>query len=942
MEDAPHQANSMTSFISSTMKPITENKLTKQIFLSFMILVFMGTLNMITYRVNAQTTDDDWATPVKLSFTGGADDPHVVIDNENRVHVFWQDMHNGKPMYTRLENGQWLEPDVFEVPPWLTNQAAVEEGGADARVMQVFSMNAFHLISDSIGYLHAFWVRENGALLYSRGNSSRAEYMDAWTIPVILSPSSVGISVTTDDRGRIYLANIRVDALEGVYYRLGTPGGGNWSEAQLLYSSNYFRGLTAVNANIDIAIDDQDGVYVVWDDPFIERVFLARSDDRGSTWGEPQEMDRRTETDGLDAVGPSKTMLWAKGEYIWFLWQAGHDGNSCMQYFQISRDHGDTWSPRASLPESLVWCPKSLYILGEYQDRTLVLLYFENYVVLLGWDWDEGRWTDLQSQFSLAYGFVHPITYRQVLLDEQRPILGGDGMLYIVGSDTGMGEDIWFTSRLLPATQPDFSTPTSTPRLQDWLLPETITIDQINFSPPALIADTEGHLHAFWSRVGGNSIYYSSKLGKDEPWTHPITLINSPGGEAGSPVVALTPDGQLILAWADLNTGELYLSWAVARHAGSPDFWAQPHTLPIQSIGAREPVIKIDMQGVIYLAYTIPLNENRGVYLIISNGSFLKREESQNRIFGDAWSQPLVVFDAVDAGWSMVGQSRLIINNGESFHMMWTQYSLPPESNPLAVFYARSEDGMVWSEAEVVADGEIQSAQIIRAEGNLHRVWQNKGGGRVTFWHQYSIDQGLSWSQPERVTGLEDVDGTPSLIADSAEGLHIVQLANVSSAGNSESSLILQDWILVEVEKSGQPVWIEQESLKLEEIGNPDAIVSLALPDGYLVALLLADVIDEESEEKEFRILYTSRRVDLSANPSISLPTLTSVSEEVGIKDITPVPSPIPQAVLSTERDGGRSPLFGSRWAGIAVGGIPAVLLVIWTVVVGVRRLRKQ
>src|SRR5688572_33064034 len=55
---------------------------------------------------SAQATDDPWAAPVNLSYSGAATNPDIVSDSEGFVHVVWQD-DVGNYVYSRFDGDQW-------------------------------------------------------------------------------------------------------------------------------------------------------------------------------------------------------------------------------------------------------------------------------------------------------------------------------------------------------------------------------------------------------------------------------------------------------------------------------------------------------------------------------------------------------------------------------------------------------------------------------------------------------------------------------------------------------------------------------------------------------------------------------------------------------------------------------------------------------------------
>ena len=119
--------------------------------------------------------------------------------------------------------------------------------------------------------------------------------------------------------------------------------------------------------------------------------------------------------------------------------------------------------------------------------------------------------------------------------------------------------------------------------------------------------------------------------------------------------------------------------------------WITPQLLPAPRESATWPSMVSDGESTIYVAYTIPLNEDRGVYLTRSEDD------------GDSWSDAISVFDGVEADWDLIGPASLTRTSDGTLHLIWTRWTQLPEMQAVAMAYARSEDGgQTWSETEML------------------------------------------------------------------------------------------------------------------------------------------------------------------------------------------------------------------------------------------------
>jgi hypothetical protein len=231
---------------------------------------------------------------------------------------------------------------------------------------------------------------------------------------------------------------------------------------------------------------------------------------------------------------------------------------------------------------------------------------------------------------------------------------------------------------------------------------------------------------------------------------------------------------------------------------------------------ARSPFM-LEAQGVVYVAYALPLNEGRGVFL------------TTTRDMGHTWSEPAVIFDAAAAGWAMVDQPRLALAADGSLHALFTRFSLPGGSGPLGLFYARSEDrGQTWSSPERVVERHVTWSRLVfhQMQG-LHRLWQETSGGRTQVVHQYSPDYGLNWSRSITIGSASTQGGAVDLALDSTGRLHLLQLVQDFSRRQS-----LQHWLW-----EGSR-WASNESLLLSETGElqTGSIHAAISPSGVLSA----------------------------------------------------------------------------------------------------------
>ena len=803
-------------------------------------------------------SDDDWSPPVNLSQSGSASDPIMIVDSEGIFHFLWYDEFAGF-VYASGDGGDWSVPEAVSLP---------------------FEESIPVLIADENGFIHAFWRDEDDILRYSKVNASSFPNATSWSLSLQLDESALDMDVAIDENGDIHLSYVRPLATAefppGIYYRRLNSGSSNWSSPILLYLSPYFRSLELPDSNVSIAttaVGEDVNVFVAWDNRPRERVYLARSSDGGETWSPPEEVDEPEE--GAVNPGPSNILVSAAEDSVLLLWQANRSESSCEQYYQFSNDAGETWSPRLRMFEGFVICPDEIQAFTS--DGGSIFLLNGVQVYLQAWDGE--MWSDPQLQQTLT-AFIDPETQRLVDFGCQYGLLSENRTFFVIGCDNGEGQDIWLTQRQLLDIASWY------PQEDVWSPVVRVTNSETRISSPVLIADETDRMHAFWSLAEtsdpsgpGSAIYYARW--EDGQWSQPELILTSPDGKADQPAAVSDAQNRLFVVWSGGLDGEIYFSQAEAGQAVIPSTWLEPIQLPALQKAGSTPNVFIDHDGVVNVTYAIPLNENRGIYLV----------RSEDR--GETWSNPSTVFDAEEAGWAMVGDPKLTMTDNGELHILWTRYSLPPGPGPLSLMYAKSRDGgKTWSTPQVVEDTAVIWSQIVgTGEETLHRVWQEASPSGTTLWHEQSLDGGENWFRTVPVSVFGDTVGTPSLSWDSAGRLHLLLVVR-----SGENSFVIQHWLY-----DGEG-WSAGRNLDVEFSSSTeiDSVVGNVSQANNL-GLLLSDLIrDETGDIQQRELLFSNRLLEVPSTNATQVPQVTPTpmvtATEVPVIQLTNTPT----AILTT------------------------------------------
>lgn len=480
-----------------------------------------------------------------------------------------------------------------------------------------------------------------------------------------------------------------------------------------------------------------------------------------------------------------------------------------------------------------------------------------------------------------------------------------------------------------------------------WNQPISVTNSEGNFRSPYMVGDARGRLHAFWSQAESTNLDGPSKTihyarWEAGQWSQPKSVLASPDGKADQPAAAISTDNRLYSVWSGGEGGQIYFSQANADQAVVAESWESPQPLPSRQSAGSAPSIVINQDGVISVAYAIPLNEDRGIYLVRSDDG------------GQTWSEPIQVFDAVEAGWAMVDWPHLAITDDGHLHILWAHYSLPGGEGPLALYYARSEDdGATWTSPQAVVDKAVGWSQIVGiGQNTVHRVWQEGSGGSTTLWHEQSLDGGLSWERTAPVSVFGETAGLPSLAWDDSGQLQLFQVVRTGL-----SNFVMQHW------RYDGSRWSAERSLDLDfstasQVQSNVADITTNGDLGVLFSVVSGDLTSIDTQGQLLfanRLLGESQPVATQENPSQSTPTpeLELTSSETSAPTVLPTqadtqeptPTSIEAVVVTTDTPvpipDGPAPVRNS-WLTSVVGPLAAGMIILAIAVVGFRVFRNR
>jgi hypothetical protein len=721
--------------------------------LSFASALFIASI--IPSWASAQSSDDPWGTPVNLSHSGVGRNPDIVIDSGGVVHVVWED-DLANFIYSKLDGDQWSTPELTDLNR-LFQMPHPDEPADPLQLANYTGPNPL-LIASPDQRIFAFWIKPEGRVLVSNVENEKVNDYSSWGTGRLVAPGAASFAAAVDAGGGLHVAFLRPqgdsDNPPGIYYAHSTINGGTWTKPVLLYESPYFRRLGRGEANLSIATagtEDALRVYVAWDNRPRKQVFMAQSADGGETWEQPTLVAGPEPDSGL--AGPFNIHIGAAQNSVVLVWQSGQPTDTCSQIYEFSKDRGTTWSNSRPLAEDLLECPQSMEFVTGLANRSEDPLYFltETKSKVLLTAWTDLQWSQPQEQ-SILSGFEEPEIYTPVILGCRRPSLSGE-RLYVVGCDQGQGGDVWVTSRDLGAKASGLQPPV-------WSQLSPVTPDHLALEAVELVATDDGLIHAFFSQHQDTAIYYTKWDG--EAWSRTTPVLKVPDGEAGSPVITVGPGNQLFLITPN-KRGSLYFSRAISGNGLLQASWSPPARLAVSHDGKIGSVdVTWDAAGTLYVAYSVPVNQERGIYVAKSKDQ------------GTTWSEPLQVFDGAAQGFDFIGAPSLQTSADGALHVIWKVQSIQGDGVPLplSLYYARSEDGLrTFSDAAPVVEEPVAWQELATdGKGDLHLLWQPQDAP-TTLWDQISLDGGHTWQYPE---GLPQAGKLATVTRDPAGRLHLV------------------------------------------------------------------------------------------------------------------------------------------------------------------------
>lgn len=780
------------------------------------------------------------------------------------------------------------------------------------------------ILADANGLVHAFWIEDRETTFIKPGSAAEKEislpYLmhsrmafgsSLWSYPDTIAEAVLAFDVAVSPSGTLSLGYLRQRNTEespsGAYVRQYYGLDSGWSTPTAVYSTIYYRLLTLEQAWIDIEVatdeDGKDRQFLTWSDPYHKETLFSSSLDAGISWSNPEPIgnaEEQPERAWLASLSSDQNLL---------IWKSSAPGNCILYQEMFSAANPETLISPGALPprrilDGLLECPDSDHIFK--QSHQLIWLWGEGSSTLnmVGWDPGRGVWSQ---PYPLSLSFQDQALNEAVNLNDLHAVLAA-GRLALVGADETSGE-VWFSQAQAEAIDLVYAPP------PPWNITGRLSPIDRSASLPAMIIDDQGRVHAIWSQGDtedepGDSLYYLRSYAGTA--TRPVEIIPTGAGEMARQPALLFEAGRstVHLVWSGGEKGSIFYSRASLDEAVTADGWFPP--ISLSPAGAAWPQIGQDGRGRTYILYVLPLNEERGLYLLRSKEG------------GEGWSEAVQVFDGAASGWEMVDHPSLAVSLDGTIHAAWVQGSLPGFGSTSGIYYARSQDGgQTWTAPLILAGPGCDWPRLALSGGQVHLLYAGVAAENLGIIFQRwapmagQSEAGDGWSSAASIPGWKAV-ALPFALTTSGSQQTPPAALHLAAAERDEGIFQYAAW---DGERWSAPDTVED----IGSIGDDLGVAAAAqLQGGVLAAARLV----QPSEDTRLPGLYLMMRSIpeievLQPQASGRQTTATPTIQADLAPSITPTAAPTPVLSSAPARLGGSSlPLIlGSGLAVLVVLG---------------------
>lgn len=263
---------------------------------------------------------------------------------------------------------------------------------------------------------------------------------------------------------------------------------------------------------------------------------------------------------------------------------------------------------------------------------------------------------------------------------------------------------------------------------------------------PALAVDPGGVIHVVWhdNSPGTFEILYSRSPDGGATFAQPVAI--SGPGEAQVPVIAVDQDGVIYVAWEGEASGRRAIFFSRSPDGGAT--FAPPASLSERRGDSKLPAIAAHGKGVVYLAWQDSAGPGRQI---------LFRRSTDG---GKAFDAPLPL-----APHAVGTRAPTIGVEGEKAVVVVWQGTV--QGKPGMVLARSTDGGRTFFAPRLSVSGirERHAPAVATAEGEIYLVWRDRVAGQWEIVFARSSDGGQTFSPPLNVSRTPGLANAPAVSA---------------------------------------------------------------------------------------------------------------------------------------------------------------------------------
>jgi hypothetical protein len=288
-----------------------------------------------------------------------------------------------------------------------------------------------------------------------------------------------------------------------------------------------------------------------------------------------------------------------------------------------------------------------------------------------------------------------------------------------------------------------------------WSAP--VTLSAAGAGSALVAAGPDGNVTAVWlleRDEGWRSVVQSATLSAGGSWSAPVTL-SPPRKAAGSPQIALDPQGGATAVWDEEYSGAIESSTR-----SSAGIWSPPVALTADGVGGAWPQLAVDSQGNATAVWSSTASDSRRIRLQS------RRIQTATRPAGGSWSAPVSISAA---GHRFVQDPQIAVSLQGEATAIWQRSN----GDYLVVQGATRSAGGSWSRPVDITTGPGRGGQHLQLAvdswGNATAIWEGYDTRRPG--PHFAIQaakhpSGSAWSRPTDLSRWTSSLGDPQIAVD--------------------------------------------------------------------------------------------------------------------------------------------------------------------------------